>query len=74
MLGESQWKYIREDKGLCWVKPNGDDVLGIAAAIALYFLDCPLFGEEVLLIVCQHDDELQFGLVNIPRAETVPGY
>ena len=39
--------YVREDERLGWVKANGDDVLGVAAAVALDLLDGPLFGEEI---------------------------
>lgn len=57
-LNRYQRTYIRENERLCWVEANSDDVLGVAAAVALDLLDGSLLGEEVLFIVRQHDDKL----------------
>lgn len=74
--------YIGEDERLCWVEANGNDVLGVAAAVALNLLDGSLLGEEVLFIVRQHDDKLWHWLadpfsrtrnVNMPERQTYPG-
>lgn len=48
---------VGEDECLCRVESNGDNVLGVAAAVALNFLDGPFLGEQVLLVICQHDDK-----------------
>jgi hypothetical protein len=64
MLGDSSYVLVEcpshvvvvaEYESLLGVEPNSNDVLCIGGSIALYFLDCSFFGEDILLIVREHD-------------------
>ena len=64
MLGDSSYVLVEcsshvvvvaEYECLLGVEPNGNDILCIGGSIALDFLDCSFFGEDILLIVREHD-------------------
>jgi hypothetical protein len=62
---------ITEYKCLLHVKANGDDICCIGSCISLYFLDCALLGENVLLIVGQHNNKRYVKDILQPPAQSL---
>lgn len=60
---------IAEDESLVGIEADGNDILGVVAAVALNLLDRPLVGEEVLLVVGHHDNQRNIECILKPLCE-----